>query len=305
MTAKTGEEGLKRLEPVLSSLSAQRDAAYGILEKTGKSQVDVATEYVPKILKAAQKARDGADKHLADGLEGVAEMIKEEASKTTSGRAQVAAGQPVTAELRWLRGHTTALEAAAASKIGGLNEHETAKLARHVAEEAKGIMGDVIADKVKGTPALEEVADSIKGLNRRLYANLTLKDVLAQKAEKEGVQGGPVENFVKKAGRLSSLGSGGAGAGIGFAVGGPVGAAAGTALGLAAPTAARAIDRKMTTSALDSLRQAAQGQGQMSASSTIRQIAKESGLPEAAVRSTYVRLLLGGSQSQEGRTNAP
>jgi hypothetical protein len=135
--AQSAKEGVQILQPVIDKLDAQRERLYGQFEQAGVHVVDVPNEYVPRLMKASQAARDAGDKHMADGLEGIAEMITGEAEKTKAGGTT----------MKWLRSHQTALQSAAASKIGGLEEHETAVLARHVAEEAKGVLDDVFVSK--------------------------------------------------------------------------------------------------------------------------------------------------------------
>jgi hypothetical protein len=85
-------------------------------------------------------ARKAGDKNLADGLEGIGETLVAEAEKTAAAGGKT--------DLLWLRAHESALQQAAASKIGGLEEHETAKLARVVAEKAKGVLDEVLDSKV-------------------------------------------------------------------------------------------------------------------------------------------------------------
>lgn len=294
--AKTGADGLKILQPVIDRLDGQREQLYGAFEKAGAHVVDLANEYVPRLTKASEAARRAGDKHMADGLEGIAEMVTAEGEKTVKAGGETS--------MAWLRAHTTALQAAAASKIGGLEDHETAKLARHVAEEAKGVLDEVFIAKAGKDPALQAAGQGIKDLNRRYYANLTLKDALEARSVKEGVSGGPVERAVKKLGSLPSIGSGGAGAAVGFAVGGPAGAAVGGALGTRAPAIARSVDRKLTSVAVDRLREAAAGRGGVGPSQAIKAVARDYELPEPAVRAAYVRLILGGDKSAEASSEA-
>lgn len=292
--AKTANDGLKVLQPVIDRLDTQRTQLYGEFERAGAHVVDLPTEYVPRLTKAAQEARKEGDKHLADGLEGVAEMITGEAEKT-----QAAGGAT---SMKWLRAHQSSLQAAAASKIGGLEEHETASLARHVAEEAKGVLDDVFIAKAGKNPALQAAGEQIKSLNRRYYANLTLKDALEARAVKEGVQGGPFEAAGRKIGKV--LSSTGVGGGLAGAPGAAIGAAVGGGEVLGAK-AGRAIDRLRTSGGIERLRQAASGQSGVSPSTTIKQLATEYGLSEREVRAAYIRLVVGDHKPNEASAEQP
>lgn len=137
--APSATKGRELLKPVIDRLGAERDAAYETFARHGVSNVDVPGEYLPKITEAAKAARRAGDKNTADGLEGIGEMLEAEAKKTLEAGGAT--------DLPWLRAHTTSLQQAAASKIGGLEEHEAAKLAAGIAQEAKGVLDDVIADK--------------------------------------------------------------------------------------------------------------------------------------------------------------
>lgn len=295
-TAKTAKEGLATLTPHIDKLNAQRDAVYEIFEKSGKSNIDVAGDYVPRLVKAAKRARignngKGADPELAAGLEGAAEAIADEARRTVADGGRT--------NMEWLRSQVSTLQRGAASKLGGLNEHETSKMSRHIAEEAKGVLDDVFASNAKGNPALEEAADSLRGINRRLYANITAQGALEDRAIKEGIGKGPVRTALNKAAGLKAAATSGAGALLGSAVAGPVGGVVGGLAGAAVPSVADAIDRRLTTNAIDRLRVAAQGQGKEGAWQAIKSVAKEYGVPENVVRNTYVRLLVGGPQEQQ------
>lgn len=346
--AKSAKEGVQILQPVIDKLDAQRERLYGQFEKAGVNVVDVPNEYVPRLMKEAQAARDAGDKHMADGLEGVAEMIAAEAEKTKAGGTT----------MKWLRAHQSSLQSAAASKIGGLEDHEKATLARHVAEEAKGVLDDVFVEKAgqvakqgelplaraqaqramgalheaTGNPAFKSAAErlanpkageqlglgavgapaptpssadllraaqDIKALNRRYYANLTLKDALEARSVKEGVQGGPAERFVRKMGSLSAIGSGGAGAAVGGAIAGPVGAAVGAAVGSQAPRIARTIDSKLTSAGIERLRQAATGQSAEAPIVAIKRVARDYGLTEREARAAYIRLVVAPPERQK------
>lgn len=281
------ERGRAELRPIINDAGKKSQRLYDRFTRAGKDVVDMKA-YAGSLKRMELEARREGNARMADGLRAVRERMLLEAEETIEAEGQTT--------IRWLRSHTTTMQDAAASKIGGLNEHETARVAQMVAARAKTALDEVLDSAAEGNPFLKKTATQIRKNNRRLYALLTADDVLSSRLVKEQTGKGGFESFGEKVKSTVAGGTLGAVAGGGMAaledenqamkvLGG---AAAGAALGRA-PALGRRLDRYLTTEAITRLQRAAQkGSG---ASEAIKNIARDASLPERIVRAAYIRLM--------------
>lgn len=283
--APSAKKGLEQLQPLLDKVEAEKQTHYDRFTRAQQHVLDVPKEVSTRLKTAEQEFRRAGDSRMADGLAGIRDKLVSEAELTAEAGGAT--------DLRWLRKHVTTLQDAAASKLGGLNEHERSRISRHIAGEAKDVLDQVIDAKAAGRNDLQGAAAAIRRLNRRQYAMLSVQDVLQNRAEREASQGGPFTRAVKGV-------TGIAGGALAGTAGAALAGAPGAALGIAAPTVARKADRWLTGRAIQQLRAAATGAAPSGPSATISAIATELNVPERQVRAAYIRLLV-GSKGEEAR----
>jgi len=284
-------KAMDKLRPLLDRVEAEKQTHYDRFVRAQQHVLDVPKDVSTRLKAAEQEFRRAGDSRMADGLEGIREKLLSEADLTAQAGGAT--------DMRWLRKHVTTLQDAAASKLGGLNEHEKSRISRHIAGEAKDVLDQVIDAKAVGRNDLQGAAAAIRRLNRRQYAYLSVQGVLENRAEREAAQGGPIQRAVNQVTGLKAGPLGAAGAAIGAAAGGAPGAAAGLALS-AVPALARKADRWLNAQTIERLRAAATGASPASPSATISAIAAQLNVPERQVRAAYIRLLV-SNKSEEAR----
>jgi hypothetical protein len=307
----SARKGLEQLAPIIDKVAEANHGHYDRFERAGQHVVDIHGDYLPRLRKAEATFRREGDARMADGLAAVREKMASEAEAVQPLAFNRTKGVPAdggVTDLKWLRKHTTTFQDAAASKLGGLNEHEKARTAKLVAREAKGILDEIIDAKAAGNNGLTGAAGAIRANNRRLFGLLSIQDALESRAVKEEVTGGTLE---RAGNRLARAAKGGLlGAAAGAAVGGgneahsggeggdivdkalswgTAGALAGGAAAMSGRLGQKA-DRYLTGKVIDRLREAATGRADPAG--TIRDLARQFNLPERAVRAAYIRLVV-------------
>jgi hypothetical protein len=307
----SAKKGLERLQPLIDKVDAANDAHYDRFARGGHHVVDVPGDYLPRLRKAESAFRREGDARMADGLAAVREKMASEAEAIQPLAFNRTKGAPADGgltDLKWLRKHTTTFQDAAASKLGGLDEHEKARTAKLVAREAKHVLDEIIDSKAAGNNGLTGAAGAIRANNRRLYGLLAIQDALESRAVKEEVTGGTLERVGNRVARAAKGGLLGAAAGAAVGGGGEAHSGGeggdivdkalswGTAGALAGGAAAMSgrlgqkADRWLTGKVIDRLREAATGRADPAG--TIRDLARQFNLPERAVRAAYIRLVV-------------
>jgi hypothetical protein len=244
-------EGRKILAPIVDRIGRDSDQAYEAFHTPGKEaqgllDFNLAT-YQDRLQATIKELAKEGKARLIGGIEAYANSVKKFAAKH-------AAGEPIS--LEQLRGLTTDAQGAASSAIGSLNEHGNAMLFRRVSAAASEAMDDTLSQAAQGNVKLEAAADKIRENNRRMFALLTADDALKFRAKGDSSQRSV---FVRGAEKLGSQAAvAGAAGGITAAVQDPEHTARNVGLGIASgivakslPGVARAIDRGVTTRAID------------------------------------------------------
>ncbi len=188
--AGPAKDGLRLLDPIVKRVLDRREAGYKAFEDAGVVGINVP-DYVKRMQAAALEARKSRSPMLADAIEYAVDDLRANAAKLN------AAGAPL--GLRALRAWTTDVQGKAASAIGGLNLHQSAKLKAEVGQEVTEAMRETLRAAAGDKPALQAAADEITKANRRYYALRTLVDALDMRAQKEATGTGPLVAVAKKA----------------------------------------------------------------------------------------------------------
>lgn len=295
------KEGRAQLAPILSDVNTVIRAGYEDIAKAGRAGVEPAT-YTARLEEAIKEAAQNGDAQRASVLKGVnerfqtmladatspepailqrkveeirakaAEALKagdangaaelEELAKLTEKVADEKTWRP---DLETIRRFTTRAQEEAASAIGGLNLHLSARLKNEASAVTSKIMSDFLDAAVKGDEKLEKVASTIRRNNERYHALKTIDDALSLRQWKENTVDTPLTRAAKAV--APGVGQGvGTGVVAGVLTGddpmeratnatiGAVGLGAAAAVTRKAlPSAARALDRKLTTAALDEI----------------------------------------------------
>lgn len=186
--------GRKKLAPVIDRVGKEIDSGYSEIENAGKHVVDsdaLVSDLTEKAAEALKKGKPQQVKALKLMAQELAEMGAESGGKL---------------DIRQVRGFTSEIQGRAASSLGGLNEHEGAKLKNMLSAVISERMSDILDKAVKGDAKLEEVASNIRKANGRYNALKTIDTALAQRQYKES---SGVGALVKVAKALAAPGVGG------------------------------------------------------------------------------------------------
>jgi len=243
-----GQEGRELLAPIIDSVGAKLDDGYARFEAKGKHTVPLKA-YTSQIEAKRQAA-------LADGKLELADALWEH-MKDASRLADELGGK---LDLRSLRGLTTQTQRAAASAIGGLNQHASAVLKNQLGAAASEAMAASLGKNAGKDPDLIRALAQIQQNNPRMHALLTIDDVLKLRAYKEATA---PSRFVRAADAVSKpaaiaggiYGAQGAFDSIQSGDYGEVGKRLGVGVALAAlargiPRGARWVDRRVTSGAI-------------------------------------------------------
>ncbi len=234
-------KGREKLAPIVDRVGSKIDDGYEAFDKAGRATVDSA-EYADRLAKALNATKSLAEKR------GIEKLI-------TDFGELVERNQGAPLSLREVRAFTTEIQGYAASAIGGLNDHAAAKLKRRLSAVATDAMDDMLDRAAAGDKKLTAAAEQIRENNRRMHALLTVDKVLKLREAAEGSQRSAFARAADK-GRDAVVGAGTAGlvslavdpenairnAGLGLGIG---------AVARSLPAVARAIDRGVTTRAIE------------------------------------------------------
>lgn len=243
------EKGREQLKPIVANVGQQLGQGYAAFEQAGRHVVDMG-DYMLRLGKAAEDALNAGNSNLYKGIQHLIGEMDELAR--ASGNVN----------LRQLRGFTTQTQRSAASALGSLNEHATAKLKSQISAVATDVMDDMLDAASAGDAGLKAAADGIRANNRRMHALLSVDDGLKTRQYKEATGKSALVRGAEVLSNPAAI-AGGAAAGMGALSGDDegtlekvmkVGLAVGAAKAL--PAAARALDRVGTNMAV----QAARGQ---------------------------------------------
>jgi hypothetical protein len=243
--AKVGRE---KLAPIIDRVGRKNDVLYGKFEKSGTDQIDLAS-HQQRLTKMADEARKAGRARQADAIQAFQAKLQGEAG-TTGGMT-----------LRQLRGLTTEAQEHAASVIGSINETANAKLARRVSAAATEALDDTLTATAGGNKELLRAADQIRKNNERFHALLAIDTALEFRQAKAATGRSGLVRMAEKISHPAAL-AGGGGAAFGALQGESLDdkinhAGAGLAVMAGAkmlPAAARAIDRHITTAAIQAAR---------------------------------------------------
>ncbi len=240
-TEQAAVRGREKLAPIIERVSSKIDDGYATFEKAGRATVD-SVEYADRLNQALQATKSLAEKR---GIEKVMTDFGELVQR--NGDAPLS--------LREVRAFTTEIQGIAESAIGGLTPHAAAKLKSRLSAVATGVMDDMLDVAASGDKGLTAAAKQIRENNRRMYALLTVDKVLKLREAAEGSARSGFRHALDKGGAAVATG-GAAGLlslsqdpehvarniGLGLGVG---------ALARGLPAIGRAIDRGVTTRAIE------------------------------------------------------
>lgn len=239
--------GRKKLAPIIQRISEENQAAYGALEKAGRSNLD-PSEYDARLAAVQQNAVETGDEQLERVVGAFRERVADQVQKN--------GGRLTLPQLRKL---TTQAQGVAESALGSIHEHTKAAIGRRLSGVVTEAMDETLSAAAAGVPELESAAATIRSNNRRLHGQLGIDNALKLRATKEA-SGAP---WSVRAANVAA-GAGATGGAIEFAMSHDPLHAAGSALGAAAlkyglPAGARAIERARTTAAINQARRGGPG----------------------------------------------
>lgn len=236
----SGKEGRAKLEPLIERLGTERQAAYGAFKEHGRNVID-PMDHVDRLETYKAQAIASGNSRVADVIEKFQERVIDQAIKNKG------------MDLEQIRGLTTESQSTAASVLGSLLEPQNKVVADRAQAAITAAMDETLGATASGVPVLEQAVDSIRGLNKRFQALLSLDKALKMRI--------PPEESVKpgwRRGLESTATMAGIGGVIGATQGGPEeilkGAAAMAAVKKGAPYVAEKIDRAITTAAINRAR---------------------------------------------------
>lgn len=262
-SAYTGdaEAGVKTLQPIIASVGKKLERAYQTFEERGRGVIDI-DDYMDRLAEQAAQAQNRGQLSVMRGIEAFSQDVREFAARTGE------------LTLRQLRGLTSETQRAAASTLGSLNEHASAKLAKRLSAVASQEMAETLAKQAGDDKVLRAALTTIRQNNPRYHALATIEETLKQRVYKENTGKSAIVRAAEKVATPAATGAAlGALSSEDRLEGALQGAAAGAALRYGIPAAARGLDRRLTTEAIA----AARGEGTVT-----REVARR--LAEAAAR---------------------
>lgn len=278
-TNSSARKGMEQLAPIIDGAGQQLDQGYAAFEAAGRGLID-PQDYFARLKQAAELAARGDPANgvpggrleIARGLDRLANDFRELVART--------GGQ---VDLRTARGFTTQTQGAAASVLGSLNEHATAKLKNHLSAVASEAMSDSLETAAGTDPALRAALTSIRDGNRKMNGLLTISDAMKpRRFKEETAKHGLVRAAEQTAGFMgtgAALGAMGSENKIEGAIGGAV---AGAAVKHGLPALARAAVRRTTTAGIN----AARGGGGLGFAAKVADVTSA---PTAAVSNPLMR----------------
>lgn len=239
------KEAIEQLQPIIDRVGAQNDAGYSAFEAAGRGTVDTA-EYGNRLYQKLLAAKTLPEKR---GIERLINDFDELVQRNQ--------GQPIS--LRDLRAHTTAIQDIHESVLG-ITPTAAGKLKGKLSAAATEAMDDMLDAAATGDPRLQAAAAHIRKNNERMNALLTLRRVKTTQLGGEATGKDMLMRAAQRAGSAVTIG-GVSAAAAGFEdpekaiKAGLAGAAVG-ALSKAPVAAARAVNRAVTTRAIEAARRA-------------------------------------------------
>lgn len=169
---KNARAGREAIGTVADKVGAENKAAYEAFDKAGRSKID---------MEAYQAGLGARQQQLLEAGKDTEAKAVEAFQKEVLALADATGGM----DLTQLRGKTTNVQKAAASVLGGLNEHARADVAKTLERVATEAMEDTLTQHAAGNPALEQAAATIRANNKRFNALLSIDSALKPIEQKE------------------------------------------------------------------------------------------------------------------------
>lgn len=236
-------EAIEKLQPIIDKVGSSTDEGYKAFEAAGKGTVDTG-DYAGRLYEKLKQAKTLPEKR---GIEKLINDYQELVDRND--------GAPLS--LRDVRAHTTSIQDVHESVLG-VTPTAAGKLKGKLSAAATEAMDDTLDAAAAGNPQLQAAAEKIRSNNERMSALLTLRRVKATQLGGEATGKSLLQRVGDRAG--AAVGGGTLGAAYSFSQD-PKHAARNIALGVTGgalarslPAAARAIDRGMTTRAIEAAR---------------------------------------------------